>query len=139
MTRSLTRTFTFDDALRAVPELRAVDRVVRMLVALAPGDGRPMCAGCVWELVIKPLTVGVIGWGRAWPHKDCHDPTDTEVLHFLTPVDWAELDRRRASIPVATNDLESWLRTSDAYDVVTDRWLAMLDDADPACDHGLPR
>lgn len=36
-------------------------------------------------------------------------------------------------------ETEPWLRTSEAFDVVTDRWLAMLDDADPGNGHGMGR
>jgi hypothetical protein len=36
----------------------------------------------------------------------------------------------------AKTEAEKWLRTSEAFDVVTDRWLAQLDRVDPALGHG---
>lgn len=101
------RGYNFDATIGADNRLIAADRLVSVLVALAPEDGRSMCAGCVWEHVLKPLTTDVIGWSRGGP-------------------------------PVAATGMERWLRTSAAYDLVTDEWLAQLEQADPHRGHGLP-
>lgn len=128
----------FEKALAAEPNLRTVDRMVRAFVALAPSrrSSVPMCAACVWELVLKPLTYPWVGWGRGRPaaQAPAEQPpllrtfTVTELRRALTP-----------SRPPAESDTEAWLRTSEAYDVVTDRWLKMLDAADPAHGHGIGR
>lgn len=93
----------FERALTAEPTLRAIDRLVDTLCALVrPTD--ILCYGCVWEQIVKPLTVPLVGWCR--PGR-------------------------------ATTDTEKWMRTSEAFDVVTDKWIDRLEKADPGNGHGL--
>lgn len=98
-----TTTDLYARALDAEPHLRAAECLVDLLCTLVRPDDR-MCAGCVWEQILKPLVVPLVGWGRREGYES-----------------------------------EPWLRTSEAFDVVTDRWLARLDEADPANGHGMGR
>lgn len=123
----------FAKALAAEPRLQAVDRMVRMVVALAPahGSGTPMCSDCFWTNVLKPIVEPLVGWERG-----IHDQADEEP--YSGPIDlaaaWDAEDRR----PAATTSTEGWLRSPGAYDAVTARWLRVLYDADPANGCGLP-
>lgn len=132
-------TFTFQQTIEADSQLRAVDALVRVLAATAPApeSDAPMCSGCVWEHIVKPLTTPVLGWSRARPHRDVRPPSADpfEVVDIAQVMSEAHDNPK----PPPTNDLERWLRTSEAFDVVTDVWLALLHDADPANGHGLPR
>lgn len=120
-------------ALDAEPRLRAIERLVTGLCELArPGD--TLCAGCVWELIVKPLTTPWIGWGRGRPHRDAaDDPRDS-----WQPVSLADLlaEPGYARAEPAT-DTERWLRSSEAFDAFTDELLRRLDAADPANGHGI--
>ena len=81
-----------------------------------------MCAGCVWETILKPLVLPLVGWERGYPDAEAQDPVPGEPLfkvysaaELLAEADEDELRR----IP-ATTDTERWLRTMEAYDAVTD-------------------
>jgi hypothetical protein len=95
---------SYDRALEAEPGLRALDALVDALCALVrPSDA--LCHGCVWERIVKPLALPLVGWAR-----------------------------RNGS---ATDDSDRWLRSSEAYDTITNVWLARLQQADPANGHGI--
>ncbi|MFI8976507.1 hypothetical protein ACIGO9_26725 [Nocardia asteroides] len=125
-----TRAELFAFALAVEPQLQAVDRMVRAFVALAPAD-RTMCAGCVWTDLLKPATLPWIGWERGLPHRDATEP---EPLRFMTGSEFI-LDVSEPTTP--TTEVEKWLRTEQAWDAVTDTWLALLNAADPGNGHGI--
>lgn len=127
-------TYRLDDALRADRRLRAIDAAVRTLVALAPSErsGRPLCSGCVWEQIVKPLTTPALGNLRGLPHVDARESSGWEAIDLSAAID--DLDR----LPPPTGPTEEWLRSMHAYDLVTDVWLDLLYAADPANGHGLP-
>lgn len=129
----------FRRALDAEPMLRAIDAMVDALVALAPSrrSGQPMCAGCIWDLIVKPLASPWVGWERGFHPDVAEDPRPDEdplSLRIMSAADWTLPPRTDA-----TTDTERWLRTSEAFDLVTDEWLRRLDAADPANGHGFPK
>ena len=73
----------------------------------AVGPDDLMCHGCVWEHIVKPRAQNAIGWNRR-PGKQKHP-----------------------------DEVEAWLRSSHAWDTVTDAWLHKLIKADPGNGHGL--
>lgn len=114
-----------DAALAAEPRLQAIERLVDALCALVrPAD--TMCFGCVWESIIKPLTVPLVGWERGYPPEQAHDP-GTKPLY----ADIASILDRPDDRPDSETETEAWLRTAEAWDAVTDRWLSRLEKADP--------
>ncbi len=125
----------FAKALAAEPRLHAVDRMVRMVVAMAPTrrSGKPMCSDCFWTNVLKPIVQPLIGWERGDPGEE-----PPEKPHGVRMLSHAEVMERRRPRPRATTSTERWLRSAEAYDVVTDRWLKALHNADPANGCGLP-
>lgn len=126
----------FDKALAAEPRLRAVDKMVRTLAANAPTgrSKRPMCAGCIWSGILKPLLKPLVGWER---HVQRQAPETRP--HGMRVLDMSALRAEAAQErrPPATSSTERWLRGSEAWDAVTSRWLAILDKADPANGCGL--
>jgi hypothetical protein len=128
----------YQRALAAEPRLRPVEALVDALCTLRRPTDR-LCAGCVWEQIVKPLVSPYLGWGRAYAPRPARDPDPTATGERLLKVRtglMAEMEERR--LP-ATTDTERWLRTSEAYDAVTDVLLARLDAADPANGHGIGR
>jgi hypothetical protein len=146
----------YDRAVQAEPQLRPIVRLVEALVDLRRPSDR-LCAGCVWETIVKPLVSPLVGWGRGYPPEQAKDrdswqPRRLRVTRAseirprsrhvdLTPylVDARQLlDEDDDQLP-ATSETERWLRTSEAYDAVTGRLLAKLDQADPGNGHGIGR
>jgi hypothetical protein len=128
-------TSAFDRALAAEPQLQTIDNMVRALVALAP-KGEPFCTGCIWEMILKPLVLPWVGDCRGDLPDQAKDPDPEAPFKFFTLAElWAQADRR----PKPETETERWMRTSEAYDAVTDRWLAQLDNVDPALGHGYPK
>lgn len=126
-------------ALAAEPQLQAVEATVDALSAFVRRSDT-MCAGCVWEAIVKPLASPWVGWARGFlphPAKD-PDPTPGASWRFVNLAEWIEQQPKRVRSDAST-DTERWLRTSDAFDAVTDVWLARLDAADPAHGHGIHR
>lgn len=127
---------TTDPVRRAVAadhHIRALDRAIRTIAALAPAEGAdtPMCHGCLWSGVVKPLSKLLLGSARgeldeARDRVGIPDPVDLAAL-------LAEPGRELAS-----TETERWLRSDEAYDQVTDVWLDLLREADPANGCGLP-
>ncbi|PQP24139.1 hypothetical protein [Rhodococcus opacus] len=133
----------FERALRAEPKLQALDKMVRSFERLAPervsdddldaGLGVPMCGGCIWDLILKPLTKPWLGWDRGDHPEEAEDnpnswkAIDITALLALPPT---------PSTP-ATTETEKWLRTTEAWDVVTEVWIKRLNDADPDNGHGI--
>lgn len=134
---------TLDPVRRAIiadHHIRALDRAIRTIAALAPNPdaevhdpdaGIPLCHGCLWSGVVKPLAKLLLGPARgelaeAADRADIPKPVDLAAL-------FDEPER-----PEAATETERWLRSGEAYDQVTDVWLALLRDADPANGCGLP-
>lgn len=115
------------------PRLLAVEAMVRALVALAPTD-EPFCSGCLWSGVLKPLARPLVGWDRARPRLDAQPKRPGSSW---TPVDLAPV-LALPGPPEPSTAEEAWLRTTEAFDAVTDPLLALLDDADPALGCGYP-
>jgi hypothetical protein len=125
----------FERALAAEPTLRVIDRMVRTLAANAPTrrSKRPFCSACVWESILKPLARHWVGWERGDPIDQAPDaPRDS-----WEPISLSELLAQPDDRPAAQSVTEKWLRSSAAFDAVTDRWLKLLHDADPANGHGI--
>lgn len=127
----------YEKALAAEPHLRAVDRMVRAFVALAPTrrSRTPMCAGCIWEQVLKPLAQPWVGWDRGDP-ADQAPETPRRTWRAISLDEFLDKPDRR---PHAETTTETWLRSQEAWDAVTDKWLAMLHAADPANGDGIGR
>lgn len=131
-------------ALDADGGLRALDAAVRIIAARKPKTG-PQCAGCVWEMVVKPLVSPLVGWERGRAPEQAVDPGERRswrpvplTLGTVVPRSGlGELSREPSESP--TSDIEQWLRTSAAYDAVTNVWLDLLDAADPGRGHGFVR
>jgi hypothetical protein len=123
-------------ALDAEPRLQPIERIVDVLCSIVrPND--QMCAGCVWELIVKPLTSNLVGWGRGYPTKQAKDPTpDAPPFEVLAASD---ILKRTKSRPTPESETEAWMRTTEAWDAVTNTWLTKLDKADPANGHGIGR
>lgn len=130
-----TTTDLYERALAADPKLRALDLAVRTMASLVrPGD--MMCPGCVWEHIVKPLAVPLIGWERGLPIESAKDPGDSwEVVNLADALD--ALDEARERRTPADTETERWLRTDQAYDVVTDTWLRLIEAAGQADGHGI--
>lgn len=128
----------YEKALQAEPQLQVLARMVAAFVALAPSrrSKRPMCAGCIWESILKPLVRPWVGWERGYaPKPAMAQPRAAVVLDLRS---WLGQQSPR-SRPHPDNEVEAWLRSSEAFDVVTDRWLNDLRRADPGHGHGIPR
>ena len=122
--------YTVEDALQADRHLRALDEMVRLLARGAPSD-EPWCYACIWEQVLKPLALPLVGHGRGSPAEPAgsfHRYSISELLDTLATLD---------SEPGPTG-IELWLRGSQAYDLFLDRWVKVLREADPALGHGYP-
>jgi hypothetical protein len=131
---STTTVTAYQRALAAEPQLQPVVRLVDALCALVRPTDR-CCAGCVWELTLKPLVTPLVGWGRGkMPEQAIDDPPGIRLLSLGELR--AEEDAR--TIPAGT-DTEAWLRTLEAYDAFTGELLCRLEAADPDNDHGIAR
>lgn len=122
----------FEKALTIVPELRAINNMVRVFVALAPKN-QPMCTDCIWGTILKPMVYPLLGWGRGLAPESAEDMSFSLMF---TGEDFANIKDKHTE---ATTKTERWLRSSDAYDLVTDRWLEMLTKVDPGLGCGYPR
>ena len=99
------------------------------------GPDHEMCAGCIWERMVKPLVSPLLGWERGHPVGEAKDP---EPYSFAAHVlDWDEFWSKQDDRSPATTETEKWLRTSDAWDAFTGVLLVRLNDADPANGHGI--
>lgn len=127
----------FARAVAADPRLRALDALVDALCTLVR-SGDVMCSGCVWEEIVKPLASDAIGWERGYRPEHADDAPRTLASRMMTFSQLqASVDARKPQ--PATSETEKWLRTSDAWDAVTDMWIRRLQVADPANGHGIAR
>jgi hypothetical protein len=142
----------YERALAAEPRLRAVENMVRAQVLfIRPGD--TFCHGCYWERVLKPLVTPLVGWGRGEPHEDAADPhpSGKRVMHVtgggesgveerdnyvVVTTSWHDAFAQMDAEPEPTTATERWLRSTEAWDVVTDYFLEIVQAADPANGHG---
>ncbi|MFI1726902.1 hypothetical protein [Streptomyces sp. NPDC020489] len=126
----------FERALAAEPRLRAITNIVTALTTLVRPDDT-MCGSCVWEDIVKPLAIPLIGWERGYPLKAAHDP-GTLGWQLISGSDWArqfeEVEKTRTPASTAT---EEWLRTCEAWDAFCGELIRRLNDADPANGHGV--
>lgn len=124
-------------AFTAERELLAIDKLVHVLVTLAPTErsGKAMCVGCLWDSIIKPLTSSLLGYGRGHIPEQAQDLPEG-MLPRLETISFGDFKERRATHLRADTETEKWLRTSEAWDAVTDYWLKQLEAADPGNGHG---
>lgn len=124
----------YDRALQAEPELTFIETMVETMCALAPSErsGKPFCAGCIWENILKPLATWWIGECRQYLPKTRPDEYTTGLVSKAS-------DTGMPRLRPGGSEIEEWLRSAEAWDTVTDRWLAWLEDADPGNGCGLPR
>lgn len=123
-------THSYDDALKLEPRLTAVERMVdTVCLYVRPTD--EFCHACYWESVLKPIVTDLVGWGRGYPPEQA----DPNPRSSWAPIDLADLPDPTP----AENDAEKWLRSSEAFDLVTDELLRRLYDADPGNGHGFRR
>jgi hypothetical protein len=95
-----------------------------------------MCYGCVWESIVKPLVLPLVGWERGYPPRAARDPDPDRSLKVISGADLlADYEQRQKTRVPATTDTERWLRTPEAHDAVTDTLLERLERADPG---GMP-
>lgn len=125
-------------ALAAEPRLNAIVTTVSALCELARADDT-MCAGCIWDSIVKPLTTPLIGWSRGYPPKEAADPDPNDHgWRLISGADWfAEFEETAKHRTPATTDTEQWLRTSEAWDAFTSELLHRLNEADPGNGHGI--
>lgn len=130
-------TDAYDRALTAEPRLRAIATTVDALAQLArPGD--TLCAGCVWDSIVKPLTNPLIGWERGYPADTAKDPSPDGGWRLVTGAElMADYERAQKQRTPATTDTEKWMRTSAAWDAFNDEMLRRLNAADPGNGHGI--
>lgn len=126
-----TRAELFAFALAVEPQLQAVDRMVRAFVALAPAD-KTMCAACIWSDILKPAAWPWIGWGRVEIPQNAAEPEPVRSWTLSEFLDLPDVPRTPAG-----TEVEKWLRTEQAWNLVTDVWLELLDNADPGNGHGV--
>ncbi len=127
---------TLDPVRRAVAadhQIRALDRTIRLIAALAPSpdSGIEMCHGCLWSGIVKPLAQLLLGPDRGIVDEaedNAHIGRFVDIAAFLN-----EPDR-----PPASTETERWLRSDEAYHALTNEWLRLLHAADPANGCGLP-
>lgn len=128
------RVANYDRALAAERRLRAAVAVVDALCALVRTTDR-MCSGCVWETIVKPMILPLVGWERGYPPRQAKDPGPRPAGLHLTRADLGNLPR-----PVtASTETETWLRSMEAWDAVTGTLLDRLYQADPGNGHGVCR
>lgn len=152
VTRTVTAKAGFDRALAADRRLEPIVRLVDALCALV-GPEDEMCAGCVWEGIVKPLVTPLVGWERGYIEEEAKDPdpepepADDEEAAARALFNFKSRLRTAAEIMAepeqsrtpATTDTERWLRSPMAYDAVTNVLLDRLNEADPANGHGIGR
>lgn len=128
----------FVRALAAEHRLRPIVALVDALCDLV-GPGDVMCAGCVWETIVKPLVRPLVGWERGCAGREAKDavPGETGRRPCNMGELMAELDGDELRRTPATTNTERWLRSTEAYDAFTDVLLARLNEADPATGHGI--
>jgi hypothetical protein len=122
--------------LAAEPRLRPIAHLVDALCTLVRADDT-MCAGCVWESIVEPLTTRLVGWSRGYPPQQATD--DRAEPGSVRYVDMDAVLNRLSRREPPASETEAWLRGSDAYDAFTDEMLRRLEAADPASGHGIRR
>lgn len=126
-------------ACAADPAIRALDQAVSAMCSAARATYGPSCSACVWQRILKPLAVSLVGWDRGYPLRSARDPRPPGVS--LPFVNMSELmageDERKSRRTPPAGDTEQWLRTQEAWDAVTGSWLERLHEADPARGHGI--
>ncbi len=124
----------YERAVLADRRLRAIDGLVSSLCLLVRSDDT-LCHSCVWESMVQPLLTPLVGHERGYLPDVAKDPGDD--WKPMTAKELSELpDGPRAE---ATTETERWMRTSDAWDAVTQTLLSRLWDADPGNGHGVAR
>lgn len=123
--------YTLEQALE-VKELRALNAMVEIQCRFIEEDDT-FCAECYWE-VFKPLVTPVLGWSRGYPLRHQVEPSDKPLAY--SPVNLGEIMVGDSARDTPTSEFEAWLRTHEAYDLVTDHWLTKLRAIDPANGHG---
>lgn len=126
---------TLDPIRRAIAadhQIRALDRTVRLIAALAPSpdSDTEMCHGCLWSGIVKPLAQLLLGPDRGIV-DEAEDRTTDGWIDLASVFD--ELDREPPS-----TETERWLRSDEAWNAVTGEWVRLLYAADPANGCGLP-
>ena len=104
-------------ALAAEPTLRSVEKVVHALADLH------IAPGTAYDEIIKPLTDPLIGWRRG-VHHHAHNPEDVPPTFQIVRASDIPSPVTTGSEPATAE--ETWLRTCEAFDAVTDVWLDYL-------------
>ena len=136
---------TFDDpeiamawAMNRSPGVRGLTALVSLLVLAAPDPDseQPYCSGCLWERVLKPAALPIVGWRRGVPDA----ASQASDLKPITGVTWIRASDLPASLPATevTTEAEAWLRTEYAWRTLTGWWMDRLDEVDPGNGHGFP-
>ncbi|MEV6049730.1 hypothetical protein [Streptomyces sp. NPDC052107] len=121
-------------ALHAEPRLQTVVNVVDALATLArPTDA--LCSSCIWEHLVKPMIVPLIGWERGYLPQSAKDPAPGE--NSWRPVSAAELLGSEERRTPATTETEKWLRSSEAWNGFVGPLLKRLEVMDPGNGHGI--
>lgn len=131
-THATTREQNYRRALDACPDIRALDNMVRLIAELGPPrPKKPMCYACIWDSALKPLATLVVGWERG---RGVESHTDPDPNNRFPDFDWNNLDTPPRE--EAASETEEWLRDMEAFDAVTETWIKLLEDVDPALGHG---
>lgn len=139
MTGARDRQSLLERACAVDRRIRALDQAVTGLCAAAELADGPACAACVWERVVKPLALPLVGWERGLPPLAVKDPRPPGApLHVMgIGALLEEMDEQKSRRTPASSETERWLRSQEAWDAVTGAWLARLHEADPAAGHGI--
>lgn len=126
----------FDKACLLDRHLAVVNHIVGILCELVrPED--TMCAGCIWDTVVKPLITPYVGFNRGLPLREAQPYKPGGEVEMKSLLDWLnESDEKR--VP-ATTDEEKWLRRQSTWESFTTVILHRLDEADPANGHGIAK
>ena len=98
--------------------------------------GDTFCYACYWDGVLKRLLFPLVGHGRQFMPDQAADP-DPNAAPSYEIVRLADFELPK--VLAAETDTERWMRTSEAWNAVSDYLLAIVYVADPGNGHGFER
>ena len=108
-----TQTLTWEEISRWEPMLRELEVLARnAMKAVSESKAEKWCANRFFYGYVKPFICLLVGSERGYPLAEA-SPDDE--LHFIRASEWPDDNHLRRP---ATNDRETFLRSSEAYDIV---------------------